>query len=293
MWVIFTVLASIDNAIYYMCNQNIRLKPSVFMVYRGAIVALTAIPFLFWYNPITAWQFYAIAVLQGIITAHNDFKSFKANHKYGAETVCSIMPIKVGFTFILWCFIEPMIIRQYAQSPLKSLCIILSLCGIVFALSKYRKVKLSKEAFIVMLPVMILGSFISIFNKTIMNYAEDSLLGLCFWRIFVSSLTVCIIHLTVYIRREKTITKLTAKENLSRCWIFIFMPLSMLLGNLAMFYADNPSYVAALVQISLLWVMLFNRYLYFIPCKKMCMKMDKKWAFLMLTSVIILILATK
>jgi len=293
MWVIFAVIASIVNAVYYICNQNVRLNPSIFMMYRGGIVALMVLPILLFYEPIGAWQFYAIAILQGIITAHNDLKSFKANRRYGAETVCSIIPVNVGFTFFIWCFIEPMIILQYAKSPLKSLFIIIAISGIIYALSKYRHVKISKDAFIALLPVIILGSFISIFNKTIMNYAESSLLGLCFWRIFITSSVVFIIHVYIHIRRKKRLKELFNKHNLSRCWIFVFMPASMLCRNMAMFYAENPSYVAALVQISLLWVMLFNRYLYFIPGKKICMQMNKKWALLMLLSVIVLILATK
>ncbi len=293
MWIIFAVLASLVNAIYYICNQNVKLKPSVFMIYRGGLVALSAVPFLFFYDIVSAWQFYAIAILQGIITAHNDLKSFKSNRKYGAETVCSIMPMNVGFTFLIWCFIEPMIILQYAKSPVRSLFIIGALCGIVCALSKYRRVKITKEAFLTLLPVMILGSFIAIFNKTIMNYAENSLWGLCFWRIFVSSLVVGIIHIFVYIRREGNFKELYREANLQKGWIFIFMPASMVCRNMAMFYTDNPSYVSALVQVSLLWVIVFNRYVPFIHCKKMCMKMEKKWAFLMLVSVIVLIVAAR
>jgi hypothetical protein len=263
------------------------------MVYRGLLVAMMAVPFLFFYEPIAAWQFYAIAITQGTITAYNDLKSFRANHEYGAETVCSIMPSKVGITFIMWCMIEPMIVYKYAQNPLKSIVIILAMCGIVYALSKYRKVKVTKEAFIMMLPVMILGSVISIFNKTIMNYATDSLWRLCFWRIFVSSMTVGLIHLVIYWRREKSLGTLLNRDNLLRGKMFVFMPMSMALGNLAMFYTENPSYVVVLLQLSLLWVMLFNRYMPFIHCKKMCMQMDKKWAFMMLVSVIVLIVATR
>lgn len=293
MWVFFALAASMVNAIYYLINQNIRLKPSIFMIYRGWIVALMVIPFLFFYDTIAAWQFYAIAITQGCITAYNDYKSLKANRKYGAETVCSIIPINLSFIFLIWCFIEPMIIIKYAQSPLKSAFILLSLCGIIYALTKYRKVKIAREAFVYLIPLMFLSAMISIFNKTIMNYAQESLLGLCFWRIFITSLTVGTIHLFIYFRREKTLSQLVEKDNLCKCWIFIFMPLSMIFRNMAMYYTINPSYVAAIVQTSLLWIMFFNRYMPFIHCKKMCMQMDKKWAILMLASVIILLIATR
>lgn len=292
MWVLFALIASIVNAIYYIGNQNIRLQPSVFMIYRGIVVALIALPFLFFYDVIGAWQFYATAVLQGTITAYNDFATLKANRKYGAETVSSITPMNVGLIFMIWCLIEPVILLKYMESPIKSMMIVLAMCGIVFALMQYRKVKVTKEAFIYLLPIMFLGAMISIFNKTIMAYAADSLYGLCFWRIFVSSLTVGIIHIAVYAVRKRPFDVLFEKENLIRTWIFLFMPISMLCRNMAMFGAENPSYVTSIVQTSLLWIMFFNRYINFIKFKKVCMKMDKKWAFLMLVSVIVLILAT-
>ena len=292
MWVLFAVIASIVNAIYYLCNQNIRLQPSVFMIYRGIVVALMAIPFLFFYSPIEAWQFYGIAILQGCITAYSDLMTLKANRKYGAETVSSIMPINVGLVFMIWCLIEPMIIVSYLYSPIKTLLILLSMFGIAFALVQYRHVKMTKEAFIFLLPVMLLSSMISIFNKTIMAYALDSLYGLCFWRIFVSSLTVGLIHLIIYTIRKRPFAPLFEIENLKKIWIFAFMPMSMLCRNMAMFGSANPSYVTSIVQTSLLWIIFFNRHIHFIQFKKMYMPMNKKWAFLVLVSAIVLILTT-
>lgn len=293
MWAIFAFFTSIVNSTYYICNQNAKFSPSVFIIYRGFIVALFALPCLFFYDIITAWQFYAIAIIQGIITAYNDLTSFKANQKYGAETVSSIIPINVSFTFIMWCFLEPLIIVKYAQAPIKSLFIIMALGGIIYSVSKYRRAKITKEAFIALLPVMLLGSTISIFNKTIMDYAQESLLGLCFWRVFISSIAVGLTHLIIYINRGKDLKGLFKLDYLKRSWIFIFIPISMTFRNLAMYYTANPSYVSAIVQTSLLWVMFFNRYITFIKFKKQLMKMEKKWTFLMLISIITLVLATK
>lgn len=292
MWVLFSVLASIVNAIYYIANQNVKLSASVFMVYRGIIVALMALPFLFCFKVIPAWQFYAIAILQGCITAYSDKLSFLANQKYGAETVSSILPLSVSFTFFLWLFIEPIIIFKYLQTPVRTSLIILALGGTIFALMKYRRVKVAKEVFIFLLPVIVLGAVISTCNKTIMEYAADSLLGLCVWRVFVSSTTVGIIHLVIYFNQHGTMSELLNKTNLLKNWIFIFMPLSMICRNMAMYYSVNPSYVSALVQTSLLWVMFFNKWFSFIPFKRVSLKFEKKWALLLLFSVLLLILAS-
>ena len=292
MWVLFALTASIVNAVYYICNQNVRLSVPVFMIYRGIVVALMAVPFLFFYDVVTAWQFYAIAMMQGCITAYSDFTTLKANRKYGAETVSSILPINVASTFILWCVIEPAVIYTYLRSPLKSFLIIFAMFGIAFALSNYRKVKITSEAFVYLIPVLLLGSVISVSNKTIMAYASNSLLGLCFWRVFVSSLTVGMIHLAIGLKQKLPLKALFEKSNLIRIWIFIFMPISMICRNMAMFYAFNPSYVSSIVQTSLLWIIFFNRHIHFIKFRKIYIQIDKKWAFLILICAIVLILAT-
>ncbi|MBP5615524.1 MAG: hypothetical protein J6X42_03115 [Alphaproteobacteria bacterium] len=292
MWVLFAITTSIVNAIYYLCNQNTRLSTSVFMIYRGFVVALLAVPFLSVYQPVGAWQFYAIAILQGLLVSYNDLQYLKTTRRYGAETVSSITPLSVAVVFGMWCFIEPMILRKYMSSPVRSLCIIAALCGIVYALMQYQRVRLSKAAFIMLIPVILVSTIVSVCNKTIMNYAEDSAFGLCWWRVFVTSLTIGIIHLILYIKRRENVADLTAKQNLIGTWIFILMPMSMVSKNMAMFYTANPAYVEAIVYMSLLWLMLFNRKLHFIKFKKMYMPMNKKWALLMLVSAIVLIVAT-
>ena len=292
MWVLFALTASVVNAIYYLCIQNVRLPAPVFMIYRGIIVALMVLPFLFWFDVIKAWQFYAIAVMQGSIVAYSDYAMLKANHQYGAETVSSILPVNVASTFLLWCVIEPAIIYTYINNPLKTEGIVVSMFGIGYALLKYRKTKITSEAFFYLIPVILLESVIAVSNKTIMAYAADSLFGLCFWRIFVSSLTVGIIHLAVELKQKYPVKMLFDKENLLKVWFLILMPMSMLCRNMAMFYADNPSYVSSIVQTSLLWIIFFNRYVPFIEFKKMYIQIEKKWAFLILICAIILILST-
>ena len=292
MWVLYALAASVVNAIYSICLQNVRLPAPVFMIYRGFIVALMVLPFLFCFEVIGAWQFYAIAIMQGLIVAYSDYATLNANRRYGAETVNSILPINVASTFILWCVIEPAIIYTYLHNPIKTAGIVVSMFGICYALSKYRRVKVTSEAFFYLIPVIISGSLIAVSNKTIMNYASNSLFGLCFWRIFVSSLTIGAVHLAVGLKNKLPMKTLVDKENLLKIWFLILMPMSMLCRNMAMFYADNPSYVSSIVQTSLLWIIFFNRCMPFIRFKRMYIQIEKKWAFLILICAIILIVST-
>ena len=292
LWVLFALGASIVNALYYMCLQNIKLKPRIFMIYRGLVVALLVVPFLFFYSVLSAWQFYLISFIQGLIIAYLDFRLFKANRRYGAETVSSITPLTVAAVFIIWCVVDPLIIVKYADNPLQSAAIISAICGIIFAMMKYREVNFTKEAVVYLIPVIMLDAVCSVLNKTIMQYSEDSLYGLCYWRIFITSMIVGIVHLIFFLKNKYPVAELTDRNSLKKTWFFIFMPMSMLFRNMGMYYAENPSYVSAIVYIALLWIIFFNRYIHFVHFKRIYMQIDKKWALVMLGSVILLILAT-
>ena len=117
---------------------------------------------------ITAWQFYAIAIFQGCLVCFGDFHFYKANQKFGAETVASIRPVSVGTIFFVWCCVEPLLVLKYLQAPLQSFLILLSLFGIVFALTQYCKVTISRSAILFLAPLILSDTIIEVCNKSIM-----------------------------------------------------------------------------------------------------------------------------
>ena len=101
MWIIFGIITSLVGAIYSICNQNSKLKPEIFMVYRGLLVAAITTPLALVYFHIFPWQFYAISIFQGISISFLDYKYFKAYHKFGAENVSATNPLGVFIIFFL------------------------------------------------------------------------------------------------------------------------------------------------------------------------------------------------
>ena len=87
MWVIFSLLTSMISAVYDLCNQNSKLKAEVFIIYRGLFVAMLATPLALLYFHIFPWQFYAIALFQGICVSYLDYRYFQLCQKFGAENV--------------------------------------------------------------------------------------------------------------------------------------------------------------------------------------------------------------
>lgn len=69
MWVVFALLTSFFNAAYFLLNQKMAMKASLFMVYRGWAVFFMLLPFAGLFTPVPHWEFYALCMLQGALIA--------------------------------------------------------------------------------------------------------------------------------------------------------------------------------------------------------------------------------
>lgn len=119
MWVAFALLTSFFNAAYFLLNQKMAMKASLFMVYRGWVVFFMLLPFIGLFTPVSHWEFYALCVLQGALIAFVDGKFFIALRRWGAEVATSLQPFSIGITFVLWLIISPSTIFVYLQEPVR------------------------------------------------------------------------------------------------------------------------------------------------------------------------------
>lgn len=62
------------NAAYFLLNQKMAMKASLFMVYRGWAVFFMLLPFAGLFTPVPHWEFYALCTLQGALIAFVDGK---------------------------------------------------------------------------------------------------------------------------------------------------------------------------------------------------------------------------
>lgn len=81
-------------------------------------------------------------------------------------------------------------------------------------------------------------------------------------------------------------------ENIKYLPVFVLLIGCNVSKNFAMFYALNPSYVAALMYIYILWIALFNLLKARLTPNVPYNRMNVKAALLLLTSAIVLILAS-
>lgn len=292
MWVLFALAASVLNAFYYLSIQNAKINANVFMVYRGFMIVLFLLPILVFFPVRFSPNFYLMSVLQGCIVAYTDYLSFRVNKNYGSETVSSITPLSVIIVFVAWCFINPATFMKYLDHPIKSLCIVASLLGVVWALLNYRKTPLTKKAFLLLIPVLILSSTISILNKLIMSYSgENPLLCAC-WRVLILSSIIGVVHLYIYTKKKLPVRALFELKNLQKGCVLVLLLVVLVLKSLAMLYAFNPAYVSCIVYLTAVWIMVLSYRFDALKFKRQHRQSSKKYEIVFIISVIALILLT-
>ena len=292
MWCFFALLASLTNAVYYLFNQNSRLRPSLFMVYRGFFLAIAATPFALFYLHIFPWQFYFIALLQGFMISYSDFRYFQAFQKFGAENVTSISPLTVIIMFFIWFLFKPDIIFSYLSTPMRSALIIASIVVIVISVMKYRAQAIGLECCRFLMPVLFVCALINISNKIIMQYADQHLLTATITRVALTGFVIGVINLFIGLRRDLKAKEIMALDSLKRGVYILLLALSMICLNFSMHYTENPAYTSAIIYLSVVWIILINKVRSFGGYKQPYQKLKKRWIFALLIATSVLSVVT-
>lgn len=292
MWAIFAIIVSIINACYYIGNQNSRLKPSLFMVYRGFFPVLAVLPFLFFYIPDFEWQYYILVVLQGLAISYMDLSYFKSFQQFGAEMVASIRPLTVGLTFLIWMIIKPSLMDYYLDSPIKFAIILFAIAVMIYSIMKYRQQKIAYRCLYAVLPLLLISAFVDVSNKLILYYVHGHLFSAALWRVFITGNIIGLINLYVcrrYNIKKRDVFKL---KNLRKGLFILLLPLSMITVNFSLYYAQNPAYTSAIIYLSIIWVMYISKFTKILKSKKNYRHIEKKWILSILIAAIVLIIAT-
>ena len=292
MWVVFALLTSFFNAAYFLLNQKMAMKASLFMVYRGWAVFFMLLPFAGLFTPVPHWEFYALCTLQGALIAFVDGKFFVALRRWGAEVATSLQPFSIGITFVLWLIISPSAILAYLREPFVALLIVAAMAGIVVSVRLFNRSPISMQALKFLVLTLTVGAFCDIVNKKAMNYGQGDLVSASYFYVLLIALVAGAINLVVYLRDNGSLKKAVAAENIKYLPAFVLLIGCNVSKNFAMFYALNPSYVAALMYIYILWIALFNLLKARLTPNVPYNRMNVKAALLLLTSAIVLILAS-
>jgi hypothetical protein len=74
-------------------------------------------PFAFFFElPSNPW-FWILGIIQGLLIAYVDKKTFLCSRIYGGEITASIKPFVIAFVFTFWWLIKPSQLLEMLQTP--------------------------------------------------------------------------------------------------------------------------------------------------------------------------------
>ena len=291
LWWLWAVFSSILMGAMIYANQIFKMPSSLMMTYRGLVQSLLLLPFFpFFEMPSTPW-FWIFGTIQGLMIAYSDKKTFLGSRLYGGEIVASLKPYVIFFIFILWLVIKPVQLFEMLHEPLRSILIVLCLGIIIYSLRAICRGKVSKEAFIMLLPALLVAALVDTNNKyTTTLGASAGLPSAIFYYCWITAFVSGLPNMVKFCCHRDWRLAFAPRYVAGGLTVIFCSVTSNIFKNTAMFYAANPAYVAAVMSLYPVWIIVWNCYYYrrkTVECYPRC---DLKVVGLLLAAVIALIL---
>ena len=291
LWWLWATLCGITTGVMIYTNQICKMPSSLMMVYRGFFLFLFLTMFaVFFEAPKSPW-FWVLGIIQGLIISYSDKKTFLCSRIFGGEITATIKPYAIAFIFIFWFVLKPQQLLDMFDDLPRFGTVVVCMLGVVLSLFMMKKKSVSNEAFKMLFPALICSVAIDINNKQITTIGSSvGLLNSIFWYCWITAFFSGIPNTIKFIKQ--------------RDWKLIFVPkymfggavvaLSVVAGNIAkntaMFYADNPAYVSALIALYPVWIIIWNKFYYRHNGVEKFFDSDIRAVIVLLLSIILLIL---
>lgn len=294
LWWVVAIFASFIFAMYIFANQIFKLKGSLVMIYRGIGAAIVLLPFVPFVAGVENPLFYYLCIFQGILIAYLDNRLFNAASRFGAELTSVIQPISVLFGLVMWFCIVPHQFLDLCQNPLRLILTILSIFGIVGSVLMLKKNRMSRKAFLYLLPALLTVTILDLLGKGLMDIGADNVFGAIFYYSLITSLIAGAVNAVAFFRQGNSFAEVLQPRNM----LFAGIPVvTLIMGmyvfkNYSLYLADNPAYVMAIIYSYPIWILFANN-LYSRHFAHKNYATPSKWVLAtMVASIVVLILAS-
>lgn len=263
IWFIFGMMFAFFNSVTMLVNQKFQINGHLISGVRGVGVAALFLPATFFLTPPKSSLFWGLIVLQGMMSSFFNARLYSSSAKFGAGATSRISALAVVFGLGAWWIVDYQRLVELWDSPPVFAGILVSLAVVVvsFFFMSQSKSSASMAEMKYMLPAVVLLAFMMIVRKEIMESSA-----------FLSAIVYyCVLSIAmsgawnlIYYARENTLKGLVSQLKTRRiaigCISMVFASaVTIICGNIGVFYAPNPAYVNALTLTSPIFVMIFNK----------------------------------
>ncbi len=282
LWIPPAFFASVMLAGIFLLNQYYKLPGEKLVLWSRGFVILALAPVMYGLSLPGDPVFYLAVCVTAVFAAIGDARCFDVCAKYGGGVVSRLQALTIWVSFFLWMIVNPSIIAEYLARPFWSLGILAALSACFYFAVSLRKCDVSRAAFVAILPVVTLYGANMVLAKIAMAHSglHSGVFG---YALVQSILVIAFIHAGRLFRAlrktanpasvssapdvvaETVDTPLAPaparKLLLTGALVMAAVWLSQVsLKNYAFTFSANPAYVAAVLELSPVWVLLCYRF---------------------------------
>ncbi len=262
-WVFYTLLASVASAVILELNHRFQLKSRRLIFWRSTLACALLLPLL----PFVPWPdvpgFYGFAVANGMAAVFADRAIFRTAKRHGGRLAGMYMPIKVIMVFFAWLIIDPATAHALFAHPWLMTGVLVCLAGCTAGAFLIRRNDTGKAAILMVLPASFLLGACDIFAT--LGMGEGLLAsGTAAVVVYVFILNfIAMLFAAWWLRNEKP----GRAEIRIPVTLYLFaggalaVAFVILVGSITLAFAmsPNPGYVAAMMMLSVVWLVIYHR----------------------------------
>ncbi len=259
IWWISALVCSLFGAAYYTINQYFKLPGITLVFWRGLIPFLVLTPMIFFVDWPTSPLFYAAACSSGFLCIYADSKNMQGSALFGGGVTTRLKPFTLWLLFALWLAFDPEHRDALFSNLPRFAAISATLVVSVYAASRLKKCEISKNAFLYFMPALAASVLINFAIKVGMN--SSSFIGGLVVFPWIDSAIIITGGLLIHgYKSDLNIRRLFRKDVIvAGSMIGGVMIFQIFSKNIAMTYAENPAYVAAIAFLSPFWISLLYK----------------------------------
>jgi hypothetical protein len=250
-WALFSLIAAVFSAGFFLVNQYLRQPGHLLVFWMRLLVVLCLSPLAAGLELPANPRFYLAVLVTVFVGTFSDIRTFNACTVYGGGVVSRVQPLTVWGTFLLWLAVDPGMISAYAARPFNTAGILAALAGCVYFAMRLEKCKITRAAFLYVLPALCGYTLTNVLNKYAMGLG--SLDGAVYGYMYVQS-ALAVLLIGAYSlwaeakgARIPPVKPWATKEMLAATLIAGFSWIChMIYKNYAMAFTPNPSYQVAI-----------------------------------------------
>jgi len=264
--VFLAFIAAFFSSVMYLTNQYFKLPGEYIVIWSRVFILIALTPVMINLEWPTEPIFYLCVIVTGFFASFADIKSFNICARYGGGVALRIQPLMVWLSFFLWVIVDPGIIDEYIEDPLRSLGVFMALGGCVYFASRLKRCKISHAVMKAMVLPLIGYSMNNVLNKIAMD--NSPLHSGVYGHMFVQSVTAVILTIIFMLvknhrsKQDVTIPGFGKKIVIIAGFIgFIGWAGHMIPKNYAMTFTPNPAYIAAIILTAPVWATLVYKFI--------------------------------